>query len=112
MDILEIYKALSDINRIKIINILLEKELCVCEVEAVLEMNQSNVSRHLNKLKYAGIVKGRKESQWVYYSMDTSFLEKYPNLVNHLKSSFSEYNELVEDLVTLRELTKEGSICT
>jgi ArsR family transcriptional regulator len=112
MDILEIYKALSDINRIKIINILLEKELCVCEVEAVLDMNQSNVSRHLNKLKYANMVKARKESQWVYYSIDDKFLQDYPHLIKHLKNAFNKNEDLVNDIETLRELTKDGSICT
>lgn len=112
MDILEVYKALSDINRIKITNVLLAKELCVCEVEEVLDMSQSNVSRHLNKLKHAGIVKARKESQWVYYSMNDEFIKGYPHLYKHLEKSFSEYEELREDLEILIELTKNGSICT
>lgn len=112
MDILEIYKALSDINRIKITNILLTKELCVCEVEEVLDMSQSNVSRHLNKLKQAGIVKSRKESQWVYYSMCDKFVKEYPYLHKHLEKSFAKDEELREDIKVLKELTKNGSICT
>ncbi len=111
MDILEIYKALSDINRIRILNILLIKELCVCEVEEVLEMSQSNVSRHLNKLKQADVVKSRKESQWVYYSVNDDFIDDYPHLYSHLEKSFSEYEELLGDIEVLKELTKNGSIC-
>lgn len=56
----DIFKALADENRLRIISLLLTKELCVCEIEASLEMSQSNVSRHLTKLKTSGIVDSRK----------------------------------------------------
>jgi ArsR family transcriptional regulator len=111
MKLIEVYKALSDISRIKILNILLEEELCVCEIETVLEMSQSNVSRHLNKLKQADMVDFRKESQWVYYSIGEEFINKYPELFNHLKKSFAEIEELVVDKHKLIELKQQGSIC-
>ncbi len=51
MTIVNMFKALSDENRLRIMSLLIREELCVCEIEVILELSQSNVSRHLNKLK-------------------------------------------------------------
>ncbi|MCC0650914.1 ArsR/SmtB family transcription factor, partial [Clostridioides sp. ZZV15-6598] len=56
MEIIQILKALGDETRIRIINILRRGALCVCEIEAILEITQSNASRHLNKLMNAKLV--------------------------------------------------------
>ena len=51
MELVEIFKAFGDETRIRILNLLRNSEMCVCEIEAILGINQSNASRHLNKLK-------------------------------------------------------------
>lgn len=84
----EIFKALSDESRLRILNLLVRKELCVCEIEAILDMSQSNVSRHLNKLKIANIVTSKKESQWAYYKLSDKFIEDNGHLYEHLKNCF------------------------
>ena len=68
MDVSEVLKALADPNRLRILNLLHEQTLCVCDLEAILDLNQSNLSRHLSKLKQAGIVKARKKALFTYYS--------------------------------------------
>ena len=60
-DIVQIFKALADENRIRILNLLRNGSLCVCDIEAVLNINQSNASRHLNKLKTAKIILSEKK---------------------------------------------------
>jgi ArsR family transcriptional regulator len=70
MDVSEVLKALADPNRLRILNLLQEHALCVCDLEAILELNQSNLSRHLSKLKQAGIVKARKQSLFTYYARE------------------------------------------
>ena len=65
----KIFKALADINRLKIIKLLKEGELCVCELTAVLFTSQSTVSHHLSVLKNAGLVKERKEGKWSYFRL-------------------------------------------
>ncbi|MBF0226691.1 MAG: metalloregulator ArsR/SmtB family transcription factor [Desulfobacterales bacterium] len=70
-DIVSILKALSDETRLRIINILFERELCVCDIVDALDIIQTKASRHLQYLKNAGLVKDRKQAQWVYYSMTT-----------------------------------------
>jgi ArsR family transcriptional regulator len=68
MEVSEILKALADPNRLRILNLLHEKTLCVCDLEAILELNQSNLSRHLSRLKQAGIVNAKKKALFTYYS--------------------------------------------
>ena len=70
MEFTDVLKALADSNRLRILNLLHEKTLCVCDLEAVLELNQSNLSRHLAKLKQAGLVKAQKKALFTYYSRD------------------------------------------
>jgi ArsR family transcriptional regulator len=61
-------KALSDEARIRILNLLLHhRELCISDMEQILDFTQTKTSRHLNYLKNAGIVGARKKDQWVFY---------------------------------------------
>lgn len=67
--LLDVLKALSDETRLRIINLLYEGELCVCDVMEVLQISQAKASRHLIYLKNAGLTKDRKVAQWSYYSL-------------------------------------------
>ncbi|GAW91256.1 ArsR/SmtB family transcription factor [Calderihabitans maritimus] len=69
-----IFKALGQPTRLKIIKLLAEKELCVCELEFILNLTQSAVSQHLRVLKEVGLVLERREGQWVFYSLDLEAL--------------------------------------
>ena len=60
-------KALSDPNRIRVVKILEEGELCVCEVQELLGLAQSTVSKHLKILEESGLVESRKEGTWINY---------------------------------------------
>jgi ArsR family transcriptional regulator len=68
MDISQVLKALSDPNRLRILNLLHEQTLCVCDLENILKLNQSNLSRHLATLRHAGIVAAEKKALFTYYS--------------------------------------------
>lgn len=65
------FKALGEPTRLKIVKLLQDKELCVCELEALLEMNQPRISQHLKVLKEAGLLKERKIKQWSYVSLSS-----------------------------------------
>ena len=68
--IVTIAKVLSDINRIKILGLLLRnKELCVCEFCDTLNLSQPLVSRHLKQIKASGIINSKQEGKWVIYSL-------------------------------------------
>jgi ArsR family transcriptional regulator, arsenate/arsenite/antimonite-responsive transcriptional repressor len=64
------FKVLADEARLKILWLLFNnRELCVCDIMAVLEITQSKASRHLAALRNAGLAKDRKEGLWSYYSL-------------------------------------------
>ena len=68
-ELVTIFKALSDETRLRIIKLLEEGELCVCDVTAALDMAQPKVSFHLSTLKEAGLIKDRKQGKWIHYSL-------------------------------------------
>jgi len=68
MDWTDTLKALADPNRLRILNLLEDRTLCVCDLEEVLGLNQSNLSRHLTKLKSAGLVTSKKTGLFMYYT--------------------------------------------
>ena len=80
-DLVRATKALSDETRLRILNLLLERECCVCEVMQVLDISQTRASRNLNILHDAGFLKLRKEGLWAYYSIDKAYSESYLSLL-------------------------------
>lgn len=87
---IEIFKALAEENRLRILSILLQNEMCVCEIEESLKMTQSNVSRHLTTLKNCGILDSYKQSQWAYYKISDKFKDENKNLWLYLKRKLKE----------------------
>ena len=65
----QLFKALSDETRLRIMGLLAEGELCVCELMAVLGLPQSTVSRHLAYLKNSGLVSDRRQGTWMHYRL-------------------------------------------
>jgi ArsR family transcriptional regulator, arsenate/arsenite/antimonite-responsive transcriptional repressor len=65
-----IFKALSDKNRIRIIKMLQRKPLCVCEIKEVLNLAVSTVSKHLSILREAGFITDWKEGKWINYKIN------------------------------------------
>ncbi len=68
-NVVDIMKAFSDETRLRIMNLLYDRELCVCDIMETLKITQVKASRHLISLKNAGLVKDRKHAQWAYYSI-------------------------------------------
>jgi ArsR family transcriptional regulator len=74
------FHALSDPIRLSIVELLRDRELCVCDLCAALDVNQSKLSFHLKTLKEAGLVRSRQEGRWIYYSLNIpqlAVLEQY-----------------------------------
>lgn len=70
LDPVAVFKALGDDNRLAIILLIRQqRELCVCELTAALELPQPNVSRHLGTLRDAGLLDGERRGQWIYYQL-------------------------------------------
>ena len=86
----DIFKALAEESRLRILALLMQNEMCVCEIEECLKMTQSNVSRHLAALKNSGIVDSYKQAQWVYCKISDEFKEENQNLWLYLEQKLKE----------------------
>ncbi|MBD2568526.1 ArsR/SmtB family transcription factor [Anabaena lutea] len=75
------FHALSDPIRISVLELLRQRELCVCDLCDALEISQSKLSFHLKTLKEAGLVNARHEGRWIYYSLN---LPQFQVLEQHL----------------------------
>lgn len=62
-------RAVADPSRIRILKLLEDGELCVCQITAVLDLATATISKHLSLLRMAGLVRQRKEGRWVYYRL-------------------------------------------
>ncbi len=71
-EVLNILKALSEETRLRVLKLLQQGELCVCDIVAALETSQPKISFHLNVLKEAGLIKDRKQGRWIHYRIDES----------------------------------------
>lgn len=82
----DVFKALADPTRVKIIYALLQRELCVHDISVVLDMGQSAVSHQLRYLRNLRIVKRRKAGKTVFYSLDDSHIEQiFTQTLQHVK---------------------------
>ena len=68
-DLAELFKVFGDSTRIKILYVLFEAEMCVCDIAQILGMNQSAISHQLRILKQNCLVKSRREGKAVFYSL-------------------------------------------
>ena len=110
----QIFKALSDETRLRIITLLLGgEELCVCDIMAALDLPQSTVSRHLSYLRNTGLVDDRRQGIWMYYRINKEGITLAADLFNLLVAMLFESDQAVGDLYRLEEYlaTKEKSVC-
>jgi len=105
------FKALSDVNRLRILNLLLHGELCVCDIQHVLESSQPNVSRHLAYLKNSGLVLDRRDGLRIFYRLSEPKHGTKKRLFEFLQDAYKNEEQLQEDIARLKEAIKEGS-CT
>ncbi len=112
MNELEQYcKGLADQNRLRILNLLLHGELCGCDILAVLQTSQPNVSRHLQYLKNSGLVLDRRDGFRIYYRLaePTRGVKKY--LFDFLREAFKNEETFEDDTRKLKEAIQHGD-CT
>lgn len=79
------FKALSDSNRLWILEILIQGEHCACKLLELLDVSQSTLSHHMKILTEASLVTVRKDGKWAHYSLSKEGLEELKNYLSHLK---------------------------
>lgn len=86
----QLFSALADPTRLRLLNLLARGEICVCYFVAILGVTQPKISRHLAYLRRAGIVRARREGKWVHYSLarpdDRSVARIFDAVIAELKS--------------------------
>lgn len=110
--LLKVMKALSDPNRVKIIKLLQQRMLCVCEMQSALGISQSTVSKHLKILEEAGMVQSSKDGLWVNYTLSSGKLNPYAaSLLGNLWHWLDEEPE-VADLVKRVPFLDRRDVCS
>ncbi|MCP4589292.1 MAG: helix-turn-helix transcriptional regulator [bacterium] len=99
-----IFRALADETRLRLLNLLLEGELCVCELCEVLELPQPNVSRHLAYLLQAGLVTERRVGRWKHYALPQAPVGLRRTLLTCVRRCLRDIDVLAEDLERLGEV--------
>ena len=108
---LKVMKALSDPNRVKIIKLLQQKMMCVCELRGALKIAQPTVSKHLKILEEAGLVDYAKDGLWVNYSLADGRNSPYAaSVLGNLKHWLEDDPEIVE-LVKKVPLLNREKLC-
>ncbi|HBM15303.1 MAG TPA: ArsR family transcriptional regulator [Lentisphaeria bacterium] len=73
--VVEVLKAVSDPTRMRILMSLMNGELCVCRITALLDLAPSTISKHLSILRQAKFLKSRKDGKWIYFELNDSSQE-------------------------------------
>lgn len=114
-DVVRIFKALADPTRLRIMLLLRRRELCVCELMFVLQMEQSRVSHHMRVLRDAGIAEDLREGRWIVYRVPEEakpLLEGI--LTGALRERIERSGEAADDVRRLEACIKEdlrGRVC-
>lgn len=105
---IRVMKALSDPNRVRVIKILGNKELCVCELQNLIGLAQSTVSKHLKVLEEAGLVDYHKEGSWIIYQLTKGEESDYARvLLENLKGWLTDDPQLQEMMARIPQVDRE-----
>ncbi|MBK1818050.1 winged helix-turn-helix transcriptional regulator [Luteolibacter yonseiensis] len=104
-------KALADPTRWRIIRLVMDQALCVCELADILEMPQSSVSSHVQIIRKAGLLESEKCEKWTYFQIDGD----YRKIIRSLAKFFSDSDNLISQTDTVRSIQRlaqrETSCC-
>jgi ArsR family transcriptional regulator len=99
----EIHQALSDPLRVLILRLLMERELCVCELVRALDEPQYKVSRHLGVLKAAGLLRDWREGTWMHYEVHPNLPEAWQAALRALAVAWDASTEVQAALWRLQQ---------
>lgn len=99
----QFFKAFADETRLRLVGLLTEGELCVCDLTHALGMPQSTVSRHLAHLKNAGVVTDRRCKTWAYYRLSEEAGPFARDMLASLAKHMPEEEQARKDLAALHE---------
>jgi ArsR family transcriptional regulator, arsenate/arsenite/antimonite-responsive transcriptional repressor len=107
----QVFKVLSDFNRIRILNMLLKQKWCVTEMSEILDLSVSSVSRHLSKLRLVGMVNAEQDAQWVHNIINKEFYVQNKLLFDYIESISNRDEILAEDIARMNRYIKSELTC-
>ncbi len=109
-ELTNLFKVLSDETRLRILMLLSQKELCVCEICGITELSQPNVSKHLSKLRDIGFVKDERQGQFIFYYLNSEdiLLKK---IIQNITDNLEKYPVLQNDLEQIVDAEKYLALC-
>jgi ArsR family transcriptional regulator len=105
------FRGLADVTRLRVLNLLAQGELCGCDVQYVLGVNQSNISRHLTYLRNCGLVQYRRSANRIYYRIASAASIDHKLLFDYLSHALRHEEPFGSDLKKLKVAIKNGG-CT
>jgi len=106
-----IFRALDDPNRLRILKMLEARELCVCEVREVLNLSASTVSKHLTVLRDAGLILDRKDGKWVNFRLNRGAEGLVRSLLGVLKSGLADEKQIAQDREKVKHVDR-NQLCS
>ncbi len=107
--ILRVFKALSDETRLRIVNLLLERECAVCEIMQAMGISQTRASRGLTALHNVGLLKAKRDGLWVLYSIDEEEVRKsYACLTELIRNALEDNQVASLDRQRLKGAVRES----
>jgi len=93
----ELFNALNDEARIRILNLIYHhQEMCISDLELILDFTQTKTSRHLSYLKNAGVLKYKKQDQWVYYSLNKAYMDFITQIFSFMEKDITLAKDMDE----------------
>jgi ArsR family transcriptional regulator len=108
LELQECFKGLADHTRLRVVNLLLTGELCVCDIQRILKAPQSGISRHLTYLKHAGLVRDRRDGVRIFYRLAGEQDSILKGLYEFLRVAFRKDVVLRADRAQLKQALREG----
>ena len=100
----ELFKALADRTRLRLINLMGDDEVCVCFFVEVLKLNQPKISRHLAYLRRAGVVAARREGKWMHYRIVEPPDQRAANIFREVRASLANDAGMKRDRARLAQI--------
>jgi ArsR family transcriptional regulator len=111
-DFIKATRALADETRLRILNLLMVRECCVCEVVQALSISQTRASRNLGILHDAGFLKVKREGLWSLYSLNKGASGYIDGLVGDAAGALKDNTAAAKDRERLRKAKRMGPDCT
>lgn len=111
MELLQVMKVLTDRTSLRILNLLRDGELCICEIDHLLGINHTNVSRHLHRLTVSKLISCERRAYGEHYKINADVFLRYPFIECLLNEELTRIEKFRSDSEKLKRFKKRGLSC-